>query len=204
MNEQVKKWLAYAIVIIAVVVAGYLGVSYPLPAPPTGIGAQSIAGEGITTLDSLTLTNDLVVTDDASVTGDLTAGTGTFATGATVTSGGLLITAGGLTVSSGDADLAGLFQPSFANETITDGEVLTPTVTVYALDTAGAVTMTLAASADEGQLLILIGDDANTITINDTNIRSSDGSTIDVGQYDVVVFVYQDSEWLELLLIADS
>jgi hypothetical protein len=97
-----------------------------------------------------------------------------------------------------------LFLPGFADETITDGETLTPTVTVYALDSAAAVTMTLAASASEGQPLILIGDDNNTITINTTNLRTTDGNAVTVGQYDVVMFVYQDSEWLHVAKSANQ
>ncbi len=105
----------------------------------------------------------------------------------------------------GSVDLGGLFQPSFADLTLsTAGQVLTPTYTVYALDTTAAISMTLAASADEGQLLILIGDDNNTITINDTNIRTSDGNAATLGQYDVIVWVYQDSEWLQVVKTADS
>jgi hypothetical protein len=106
--------------------------------------------------------------------------------------------AGDLTVS------AALFNPGFADETITDGETLTPTVTIYALDSAGAVTVTLAASATEGQLLILIGDDANDIIIADTNIRTSTGGALTINQWDVAGFVYQDAEWIELLLITNS
>lgn len=96
-----------------------------------------------------------------------------------------------------------LFQ-SFGNETITDGETLTPTLSTYALDSAGAVTMTLAASGTEGQFLVLIGDDANDIIIADTNVRTSTGAALTLNQYDVVGFVYQDSEWLELFLITNS
>lgn len=94
--------------------------------------------------------------------------------------------------------------PSFNNITITNGYTLTPTSNVYALDSAGAVTMTLAASATEGQSLTLIGDDANTITIADTNIRTTTGAALTLGQYDVIVFVYQDSEWLEVSLSANQ
>lgn len=98
----------------------------------------------------------------------------------------------------GSLTVAGLVFFSFADETITDGETLTPTVMVYALDSGGAVTMTLAASATEGQILILIGDDANNITINDTNIRTNDGSVQVINQFDVIMFVYQDAEWIEI------
>ena len=103
-----------------------------------------------------------------------------------------------------DTTLSGLLLPGFADETITNGEVLTPTVTVYALDSAGAVTMTLAAAGTEGQLLILIGDDANNITIADTNLRSHDGAALVLGQYDIAFLVYQDSEWIQLVELATS
>jgi hypothetical protein len=96
-----------------------------------------------------------------------------------------------------------LFQ-SFGNETITDGETLTPTLTTYALDSGGAVTMTLAASGTEGQFLVLIADDTGPIVIADTNIRTSDGNALSLGPYDIAAFVYQDSEWLELFLITNS
>ncbi len=102
----------------------------------------------------------------------------------------------------GNLTLQALLLTSFADVTIDEaGEVLTPTKTVYALDSGGAISMTLAAAGADGQLLILIGDDDNNVTVNDTNLRSADGNAIVIAQYEVVVFVYQDSEWL---LIADS
>ena len=104
-----------------------------------------------------------------------------------------------------DLQLTGLLQPGFADLAATDGMTITPEYTVYALDTTAAVTVTLAASAEEGQLLVLINDDANATIIADTNLRSSDGNAITLaGAYDVVLFVYQDSEWLEIAKSADS
>lgn len=106
---------------------------------------------------------------------------------------------------AGVATFQSLLLVSFADETITDGELLTVTKTVYGLDSAGNVTVTLSTSgAAEGQFLILIGDDANNITIADTNIRTSTGAALVLGQYDVVMFVFQDSEWIELLILANS
>ena len=114
------------------------------------------------------------------------------------------LTVTGNTLITGNLTLAALLLPGFADATITDGETLTPTVTAYALDSAGAVTMTLGAVGTDGQLLILMGDDNNTITIADTNIRTSDGNAITLGQYDTVAFVYQDNEWLQLLKSANQ
>lgn len=107
-------------------------------------------------------------------------------------------------LTSSSLTLTGLFLSSFANETITDGETLTPTVTTYALDSAGAVTVTLAAAGTEGQLLVLVGDDANNVTVADTNIRTSDGNAAVMGQYDITVWVYQDSEWILLADVNNS
>lgn len=349
MSDKTKQYIGYAIVLIAVIVAGVLGYSYPLPAPPddsillrlnsleqaaqfTSFTASG-SGEGYTNFTSLNLSEDLYVGDDATIVGDLDAATittgnlvsqsvgfnatsnttlvTTTVTGPLTVSGAGVIsgtstlvgdvaasddvaitdqltvggavtitgntkitgttaligdvtasddvavtdqlTAGGavtvtgnfkvggttdlvgnvssstgaLTITDsvnatgavdfdstlnvdgastlvGNVTLSALLKPGFADETITDGETLTPTKTVYALDSAGGVTMTLAASASEGQLLFLVGDDANTITIADTNIRSSDGNAITLGQYDAAAFVYQDSEWIELLKIANQ
>jgi hypothetical protein len=241
MSDKTKQYIGYAIVLIAVIVAGVLGYSYPLPAPPADesdvllrlnaleqaaqFSSFSVTpgGEGYTNLTSLELSEDLYVGDDATIVGDLDAATITTANlvsqtvsfSATGTTSLLTTTATNLTASGnvvvtgtsslvGNVTLSALLKPGFADETITNGETLTPTKTVYALDSAGAVTMTLAASASEGQLLFLVGDDANTITIADTNIRSTDGNAITVGQYDAVAFVYQDSEWIELLKSANQ
>lgn len=97
---------------------------------------------------------------------------------------------------SGDMTVGGLTLPSFVNAVITDGDTITPAYTTYALDTTGDVTITLAAVGTEGQELRLVADDANTIIINDTNIRAPGGGTITMTQYYVVGWLYQDSEWL--------
>jgi len=100
--------------------------------------------------------------------------------------------------------LLGKLTLSFADLTIANGDWLTPTLSVYALDSAAAVTMTLGSTANEGQLLVLIGDDNFTITINDANARTSDGAAATLGQYDVLVWVFQDSEWVQVVKTANS
>jgi len=159
---------------------------------PVGITAPTAIATATPAMvvDSLGVSNILEVRD---------AGTPVF----TVNNGGGFVAAGTGDL-QGNVDFDALIVPSFADETITDGEVLTPTVMVYALDSSGAVTMTLAASASEGQLLILIGDDANAIVINDTNVRTSTGAALTLNQYDVVMWIYQDAEWIEIALLADS
>jgi hypothetical protein len=131
------------------------------------------------------------------IDGNISSGTGGITLADTVNATGAVDFDSTLNV-DGAVTFQGAFYPGFTNETVTDGETITPTYTTYALDSAGNVTITLAATGTEGQLLVLIGDDANNITINDTNVRTNDGGVQVIGQYDVIVWVYQDSEWLEI------
>ena len=71
-----------------------------------------------------------------------------------------------------------------------------------ALDSGGAVTITLAACTTEGEVIILIGDDTGPVVINDTNLRSHDGAALSLGAYDVALLVCQDAEWIALLELA--
>lgn len=150
------------------------------------------------------------IADDGCTWGVLDGGTLELQTGSTLDlQAALSSSVGAVTVTdslyvTGTVTLAGLLQPGFANVTVTNGLIITPSYTVYALDSAGAVTLTLGASASEGQLLYLIGDDANNVTVADTNVRTSTGNSLVIGQYDVAAFVYQDSEWIELLLLANQ
>ena len=189
----------------------------------TAGGLTITAGGATITSGGLDMTNDPITNIGAAGTDFGTDGQLTTAKGFTATAGGLLVTAGGaeftgdvdvnnelvvdqgLTVAtSGITITAGLFRPGFADETITNGEFFTPTAMVHALDSAGNVTFTLGASATNGQIVIFIGDDANTITIADTNIRTSDGNAATLGQFDVIAFVYQDSEWHQIVKTANS
>lgn len=139
-------------------------------------------------VEDLTASDDLVVTDDASVGGNLAITGNASVTGALTGSG------------TNTLDLFIHEQTELTATTTT----ITPTHTFYHLDSAAAVTLTLAASATEGQLLILYGDDNNTITIADTNIRTSDGNALTIGQYDAVMMIYDDGEWIQLIKIANQ
>ncbi len=102
-----------------------------------------------------------------------------------------------------DVTIGSVLYPGFADLTIsTAGQSLTPAYTAYALDSSAAISMTLTACTNEGQLLILIGDDANTITVNDSSLRSHDGAALSLGQYDVAMLVCQDTEWIQLVELA--
>jgi len=157
---------------------------------------------GTTNFTDLDLSGTLTVDGASTLTGALTM-TGAIDAASTINSAGTLAAEGALTV-AGLTTLSGLLVPGTADLTITDGITVTPTKTIYNLDSGGAVTFTLAAAGTEGQLLILVGDDANNIIVADTNILTSTGAALTIGQYDVAAFIYIDAKWHELLLIADS
>jgi hypothetical protein len=148
----------------------------PCPTCPAFMGAYDAEPSGITTFNNLAA-GDLTLSDD------LTVGDDAAVTGDTTLSGLSIFDATDLTV---------------ANTT------LTPAASAYHLDSAGATTLTLTACANNGQLLILFGDDANTITLADSNIRTTDGNALSIGQYDLCLLVCYDTEWIELALAADS
>lgn len=81
---------------------------------------------------------------------------------------------------------------------VTDGHRYTPTTTsLYVIDSTGAVSMTLGACSSTGQVLWTYGDDNNNVTINDTNVRTNDGSAQVLGQYDLIKWICIGTEWIE-------
>ncbi len=80
--------------------------------------------------------------------------------------------------------------------TLTAGQTITPTTSTYLLSSSGAVSMTLApCSASTVKFVTLYGDDNNTITVNDTNIYTTDGNAATLGQYDVVGWACAGTKW---------
>lgn len=187
LEPKQRQWLAWMIVaIVLTLVSIFFGVTYPVPAPPDPV--QQL---GTTNFDTLELSEDLSVGDDATITDDAAIG------GDATVTGALEVT--------GNTTLSGILYPSSADLTISvAGQAVTPTTTAIHLDSAGAISMTLAACVPDGQMLWLYGDDANTITINDTNIRSTDGNAVTIGQYDVVGFMCMDTEWNHVAKSANS
>jgi len=147
---------------------------------------------GYTHFDNLS-TTDLTVADDLTVTDDLSADAITAAD----------LTASDDLVVTDDTTLSGFFNLDDTDLTVTTATI-TPTVTMYHGDSAGNVTWTLPACSVNGQLLVIYGDDANTITIADSNIRSTDGNAITIGQYDVVILICVDTEWNHVAKSANS
>lgn len=106
---------------------------------------------------------------------------------------------------TGTVTMAGAMKYTATAWTPTAGETLTAAATYYTVNSSAAVTITLGTTgAAAGQLLILVGDDANTVTINDTNLLSADGNAIDFGQYDVVMLVFNGTKWALIAKSANS
>lgn len=97
-----------------------------------------------------------------------------------------------------------LLQSSTAITLTTAGQTITPSYGLYILSATGAISMTLAACDAPGQVVYLYGDDNQTITVNDTNIRSTDGNAVTLGQYDMVGFMCSGTEWDHLFKSANS
>jgi hypothetical protein len=116
-------------------------------------------------------------------------GTSDFASTVTVNGN---ITYGGLEIHSNN-----IFTP-------TAGQTLTPVDTFYRIGSTAAISMVLAACSNNGQIVATYGKDNNTVTINDTNIRTTDGAAATIGQYDIIYWVCSGTEWIHMLKSANS
>lgn len=105
---------------------------------------------------------------------------------------------------AGTATFGGLSLLSSTSITITSAMTLTPTANVYRLNAAGAVSMTLNACTNDGQVLYLYGEDAQTITVNDSNILTHDGAAWSIGQYDIVAAICVAEKWVQIVELANS
>jgi len=174
MSKQYKTRLAWVIIaIVTTIVSITLGVTYPLPPALTGadvtLGATHFTN---VSAEDVTISDDLTVADAAAITGDLTI------TGSLSPSGPTIL--------------------SSESVTPTAGQTITPNTTLLIINSSGAVSMTLAACTDTGTVLITYGDDANTVTINDTHIKTNDGAAQTLGQYDAITWICAASLWIEL------
>lgn len=142
MSDNTKRYLAWVIVVVAILAAGALGVIYPIPEPPAPLGVQLQSAEGETNFTNLAvegyatvggdltvgdhlyvtdvaIDDDLVVTDDLSVDGDTDLG------GALNVWGNLSSTSGAVTVTddiyvTGAMQILGTISNPSASITIAD------------------------------------------------------------------------------------
>lgn len=71
-NDKQKRTAGWLLVVAAIVVAGFLGINYPIPPPPAEPDAiQALGTSHFTNVqaEDITATDDLFVTDDATITG---------------------------------------------------------------------------------------------------------------------------------------
>ena len=192
------RWVGMWVVLV-VLLAGCAPVApAPAPEPPAPV-VRAVSSAGIDTPVSsvwynaagLTVYSDDHATSKFSVNGS---------TGATAT--GALTVTGAATV-SGALTVSGLLLGNSTQVTLTTG-TLTPAYNNYLIDAAAAITLTMATTCATGHLLTLAGNDAQTITIADTRLKSSDGNALTIGQYDVVALLCVGNEWWEIAKSANS
>lgn len=111
---------------------------------------------------------------------------------------------GGDVAFGGDATFGGLTILSSTSVTVTDGMTLTPAVSLYRLNAAGGVTLTLNACVNDGQIVYLYGEDNQTVTIVDSNILTHDGGTLSVAQYDLSALICVAGKWAQIAEVANS
>lgn len=141
--------------------------------------------DGVSNFTSITLDQDLIAGDDITAGGDLAI------TGDSSLDGDL--TVGGNAILSSTA------------VTLTGASNFTPASSYYILSSAAVCTITLQTTgAVAGQLLYLYGDDNNSIVVTDNNIKTTTGSALTIGQYDLLGLVFNGTAWVEMFLAADS
>ena len=123
----------------------------------------------------------------------------------------------GTVTASGDVDVNGVIHAYsnlyVAGKTVdgpvslipADGATIVPTATLYLLSPTGDVTITLGTSGiAAGTIVEYHNMVAQNIIFAYTNVRTSTGAALTIGQYDVVIWRFTGTEWHELLLIANS
>lgn len=164
-----RKWLAWLIIIVLIVISTITGVNFPIPAPPDFVAA------GTTNLDNLTLD-----------------------TGLTITSGGATITAGGITVSDGDAAIADdLIATQQTTITLTMAGTLIPTGTYQPVSAAGNIGLSSITAASAGTILLIVNDANVTITFTDTGTLKLSGNAA-LAQYDTLLLISDGTNWVEV------
>jgi len=221
MNETTKKYLAWLIVVVAILVAGYLGVVYPIPAPPVvepqalttgGIKCHSVGpigncveiwnGGDVRIYSNQGTTSKFAVdgaTGDTTVAGNLAVSGSTVNGGVignnTAITGTLTVTGTSHLIGAATFDGMPVFSSGGAIPT-TVGLYITPTALLWTLTPGGNVEVTMAACTS-GQSTVLY-DAANfAIVITDTgNFVGAGDQTL--GQYDTLPLVCIGSKWIQV------
>lgn len=109
-----------------------------------------------------------------------------------------------MSVDTSNATFGGLVIWSSTALTVTNGQIITPAYTLYRLNAAGNVTITLAGSCTTGQPVYLINEDGATIVVAALHIYSHDGAAWSLGQHDVVAALCNDNNWYQIVEVANQ
>jgi len=217
MSDNTKKLVAWLVVAVAIIVAGFLGVTYPIPAPPV-ITPQGIVERGSLQCDAgagncvtSKYGRDIVVYSDNSTTskfsvdgatGDTTIAGNLAVSGSTVNGGiiGNNTAITGTLVVTGVATFKGFNVNSSANITPTDGGTLTPTANLMTLTPAGALGTAMGACTT-GQWTVLYNSINAAVVITDTGNGVLAGDQT-LGQYDALWLACIGSKWTQLSAVS--
>jgi hypothetical protein len=107
---------------------------------------------------------------------------------------------GNLTV-TGNGSLSGLLTASCVTSVLTGDQTLTPTASCYQFTPADNLSLTLEVEPAGTILFMQNISETYTVWITDTNIRTTDGDGVSLGEYDIAIWQSTGSEWY---LVANS
>jgi hypothetical protein len=144
------------------------------------VGSVGLVEQGTTTnFTDLAVSNTLSVTGATTLTGSSTA--------------------------SNDFTVAKVLNVNAATYTSVGVQTLNPTSTFYSINPASALTVTLGTTGVVAGDLLILYDAANqAVVIVDSNVKTTSGSALTLGQYDVATFIFDGTSWIEISLAADS
>lgn len=200
MSNRDKKWLEYALLVVAILVAGYFGVRYPLPEMPEYVYVEGIEMQAV----GPTRFRTILVDHEATIAGALTA------------SGGVVGDVTGDVTGNVTGDLTGdvtgdvvgdLTNSTFLNLTaqtavsVTAGGIITATGTYQPLTSAAAVTTSTSCAVYsgtvKGQLLVLTNENASDAIIIDDGANTNLGGnkTLTGGEGDALYLMWDETDW---------
>lgn len=193
-DEKTRKWLAWAIVIMLIVISTVFGVKFPaIPEPP-------LEPLGYTHFSGLVVTAPTTVATatPGSVVNSL--GLGVILEIQDASTPVVAVNNGGNLVSQ-----KLMYGACTYSEVSTAAQTLTPVTNCYILSPANAITVTLGTTGMvTGTMLTIANLTTNIVLIADTALRSHDGAQLSLAQYDLAELIYTGAEWWQMIELPDS